>query len=63
MMLVRNKNKALTRSQLLGALWGIEFEGETRTVDAHIGRIRRKLGFEEVIRTIPRVGYRLEADE
>lgn len=63
MMLVRNKNKALTRSQLLGALWGIEFEGETRTVDAHVGRIRRKLGFEEVIRTIPRVGYRLEADE
>ena len=63
MMLVRNKNKALTRSQLLGSLWGIEFEGETRTVDAHVGRIRRKLGFEEVIRTIPRVGYRLEADE
>lgn len=63
MMLVRNKNKALTRSQLLGALWGIEFEGETRTVDAHVGRIRRKLGFEEVIRTIPRVGYRLEANE
>jgi len=63
MMLARNKNKALTRSQLLGALWGIEFEGETRTVDAHVGRIRKKLGFEEVIRTIPRVGYRLEADE
>lgn len=63
MMLARNKNKALTRSQLLGALWGIEFEGETRTVDAHVGRLRKKLGFEEVIRTIPRVGYRLEADE
>ncbi|MDE7028681.1 MAG: response regulator transcription factor [Lachnospiraceae bacterium] len=62
-MLARNKNKALTRSQLLGALWGMEFEGETRTVDAHIGRIRRKLGFEDVIRTIPRVGYRLEAEE
>lgn len=63
MMLARNKNKALTRSKLLGALWGIEFEGETRTVDAHVGRLRKKLGFEEVIRTIPRVGYRLEADE
>ena len=59
MMLVRNKNRALTRSQLLGALWGIEFEGETRTVDAHIGRIRKKLGFENVIKTIPRIGYRL----
>ena len=60
MMLVRNRNKALTRSQLLGALWGMEFEGETRTVDAHISRIRRKLGFEDVIKTIPRIGYRLE---
>ena len=63
MMLVRNKNRALTRSQLLGALWGIEFEGETRTVDAHIGRIRKKLGFEDVIKTIPRIGYRLEVEE
>lgn len=63
MMLVRNKNRALTRSQLLGALWGIEFEGETRTVDAHIGRIRKKLGFENVIKTIPRIGYRLEVEE
>lgn len=63
MMLVRNRNKALTRSQMLGALWGMEFEGETRTVDAHIGRIRKKLGFEDVIKTIPRIGYRLEAKE
>lgn len=63
MMLVRNKNRALTRSQLLGALWGMEFEGETRTVDAHIGRIRKKLGFENVIKTIPRIGYRLEVEE
>ena len=63
MMLARNKNRALTRSQLLGALWGLEFEGETRTVDAHIGRIRKKLGFENVIKTIPRIGYRLEVEE
>lgn len=63
MLLVRNKNKALSRSRILGALWGMEFEGETRTVDAHIGRIRKKLGFEDVIKTIPRIGYRLEADE
>lgn len=58
MMLVRNKNKALTRKQLLAVLWGMEFEGETRTVDAHISRIRKKLGFGDVIRTIPRIGYR-----
>lgn len=63
MMLVRNKNRAVTRAQLLAALWGVEFEGETRTVDAHVGRIRKKLGFSEVIRTVPRIGYRLEVEE
>lgn len=63
MMFVRHKNKALTREQLLAALWGVEFEGETRTVDAHVGRIRKKLGLQDVIRTIPRIGYRLEVDE
>lgn len=63
MMLVRNRNKALTRKQLLTMLWGVEFDGETRTVDAHISRIRKKLGFQDVIRTIPRIGYRLEVDE
>lgn len=63
LMFARHKNKALTREQLLGALWGVEFEGETRTVDAHVGRIRKKLGFQDVIRTIPRIGYRLEVDE
>lgn len=63
MMFVKYKNKALTRKQLLYGLWGQEFEGETRTVDAHVGRIRKKLGWHEVIRTIPKVGYRLEVEE
>lgn len=63
LMFVHHKTKALTREQLLKALWGVDFEGETRTVDAHVGRIRKKLGFQDVIRTIPRIGYRLEVDE
>lgn len=63
MLFVRNKNKALTRRQLLTELWGVEFEGETRTVDAHVGRIRKKLDFQDIIRTIPRIGYRLEEEE
>lgn len=63
MMLVRHKNMALTREQLLTTLWGFDFEGETRTVDAHVGRIRKKLDFGDVIKTIPRIGYRLEVDE
>lgn len=60
MLFVRNKNIALTREQILKELWGVEFEGETRTVDVHVGRIRKKLGWQDVIRTIPRIGYRLE---
>lgn len=63
LMFVRHKNKALTRGQILGALWGMEFEGETRTVDAHVGRIRKKLDWGNVIKTIPTIGYRLEVDQ
>ena len=62
LMFVQHKNKALTRGQILGALWGMEFEGETRTVDAHVGRIRKKLDWGNVIKTIPTIGYRLEVD-
>lgn len=60
MLLLKNKNSAVTREELLAALWGVDFEGETRTIDVHIGRIRKKLDFGNVIRTIPRIGYRLE---
>ena len=63
LMFVQHKNKALTRGQILGALWGMEFEGETRTVDAHVGRIRKKLDWGNVIKTIPTIGYRLEVDQ
>ena len=41
MVFVKNPNKALTRSQILQELWKEEFCGETRTVDAHVGRIRK----------------------
>ena len=63
LMFVQHKNKALTRGQILGALWGMEFEGETRTVDAHVGCIRKKLDWGNVIKTIPTIGYRLEVDQ
>lgn len=60
MMFVRYKNMALSREQLLKNLWGIDFEGETRTVDVHVAQLRKKLNFGDVIKTIPRIGYRLE---
>lgn len=59
-MLAQNKNVALSREELLGRLWGVDFAGETRTVDVHIGQLRKKLDFYDVIRTISKHGYRLE---
>ncbi len=58
--LIVNCNLALTREQLLNAAWGYGFEGESRTVDIHIQRLRNKLGWEDVIKTIYKYGYRLE---
>lgn len=60
LLLCKYKNIAISRQQLLHALWGVDFEGETRTIDVHIARIRKKLDFQDVIKTIPRIGYRLE---
>lgn len=56
------RNRVMTREQMLQILWGVDFEGETRTVDVHVGNLRKKLDFSEVIITIPRVGYRMEVD-
>lgn len=58
--LVQNKNVALYREQLYENVWKEPFLGETRTLDAHIQRLRRKLGWEDRIKTIFRIGYRLE---
>lgn len=58
--LIRNKNVALYREQLYEKVWKEPFLGETRTLDAHIQRLRKKLGWEDRIKTIFRIGYRLE---
>ena len=58
--LVRNKNVALYRDRLYEKVWGEEFFGETRTLDSHIQRLRKKLGWEDCIKTVFRIGYRLE---
>ena len=58
--LIRNKNIALYRNQLYERVWQEEFMGDTRTIDLHIQRLRKKLGWENHIKTIFRIGYRLE---
>ncbi len=59
-LLLQNRNIALGREEILRRVWGEEFLGESRTVDVHIGQLRKKLDLYEEIRTIPKLGYRLE---
>ncbi|WP_239614652.1 response regulator transcription factor [Cohnella mopanensis] len=59
-VLLKNKNIALTREQFLDKVWGGDYYGETRTVDMHIKSLRKKLGLQDQIKTIYKIGYRLE---
>lgn len=53
---------AFTRDRLFNEIWGMDYCGETRTVDMHIRTLRQKLGsYGEIIETVRNVGYRLEA--
>ena len=59
-ILAKNKNIAISRNDLLSLVWGVNYLGETRTVDVHIGQLRKKLDLHDVIKTITKIGYRLE---
>jgi len=61
--LVQNKNVALYRDRLYEKVWGDVYMGDTRTLDSHIQRLRKKLNWEKEIKTVFRVGYRLEGNE
>jgi DNA-binding response OmpR family regulator len=61
--LVRNKNIVMERGTLYEAVWETEFTGDTRTLDLHIQRLRRKLDWKDVIKTVFRFGYVLEVEE
>ena len=59
---MENLGMVFTRDRLLQSIWGLEFVGETRTVDVHIGTLRTKLGTcGDYIETVRGVGYRMEA--
>lgn len=58
--LVRNRNLALSREKLLELAWDYAYEGDSRTVDVHIQKLRKKLGLENRIKTVYKYGYRLE---
>jgi two-component system, OmpR family, alkaline phosphatase synthesis response regulator PhoP len=56
--LYENKNLVLSREQILNAVWDIDFYGNTRTVDIHVMRLRKKLDLEDAIQTVFKVGYK-----
>ena len=58
--LILNQNLALTREKLLELAWDISYEGDIRTVDVHIQKLRKKLRLEDRIKTVYKLGYRLE---
>ena len=58
--LAENRGRVLSREQLLEKIWGIEYFGEMRVVDVHVGHVRQKLGNESLIATVRGVGYRFE---
>lgn len=60
LILVKNKNMALSREYLLEKIWGYEYMGETRTIDTHIQKVRKKLNLIDSIKTVYKIGYRLE---
>ena len=60
LLLAKKKNMALSRDRLLHEVWGIRYEGGTRTVDVHMAQLRKKTGLNIV--SVPKIGYRLEVD-
>jgi len=61
-VLLEHKNMVLTRDQLLNLAWGYDYPGQTRTVDVHVGHLRKKLAGSQVkIETVTSDGYKLAA--
>ncbi len=61
LLLVRNRNIALFRDTIYERVWDAEYDGDSRTVDLHVQRLRKKLGWQKCLVAIYKVGYRLEA--
>lgn len=67
-VLMENAGRVMTRDQLLADVWDVHYAGETRTVDAHVKTLRRKLaeacpGAEDAIVTVRGVGYLFQDGE
>jgi DNA-binding response OmpR family regulator len=60
--MAQNKNRAMTREQLLRDIWGYDFYGDDRTIDTHIKMLRSNLGpYRDYVVTMRGIGYKFEA--
>lgn len=59
-VLMKNKNRTVSRQRILDEIWGEDYFGDLRTVDVRVANIRKKLGLTTEIRAISKTGYRLE---
>jgi two-component system alkaline phosphatase synthesis response regulator PhoP len=62
LVLAEHQGMVLSREQLLEKVWGVDYFGEIRVVDVHVGHIRQKLGDHHNISTVRGVGYRFEKE-
>lgn len=60
LLFVQNRNIALYRETIYERIWGGDYMGDSRTVDLHVQRMRKKVGLEDKIAAVYKVGYRLE---
>jgi len=63
LLFVQNKNIALFRDTIYERIWDYDYQFESRTVDLHVQRLRKKIGWEDKIKAVYKVGYRLEITE
>lgn len=63
LLLARNRNIALYRETIYENVWGGEYMGQSRTVDLHIQRLKKKLNWDNEISAVYKVGYRLEGED
>ena len=60
--LIQKEGQVFSRDQLLKEIWGYEFAADTRTVDVHVRRLRKKID-QNLIKTVRGVGYKFEKME
>lgn len=63
LLFLQNRNIALFRKTIYERVWENDYMGDSRTVDLHVQRLRKKLGWQERITAVYKVGYRLEDNE